>query len=392
MNSVLIVSGDKDLVESIQSGVAAKLRRMNFDVYFSRAESGIKAEKILNAGPMDIVVADLDLSEMDGFDLLVFLNNHHPYVPVIVMSSAATPELETKLEAIGTLQLMSKPVVAEELAYLIKDGLELSAPDKKHHCVTVGSLIHLLELEKASCVLQVMQNGDDIGYMYFYDGELYDAEIGDRSGGDAVLELISFEDVRLNLKKAPQERVPRRLETPFLSLLLEALKFKTETLEALRRKGGGEDSIFRKDGAAGAPAATDWKNRPDADVLEKNIRTAKLYNMLRGMSEKIEGAIALQIIGNGGVKVASCNPSGVKVDAFMAKHGMVIRLIELSVKDVSGLGGLEEHIIQTRHAVSLTRRLFDAYYLTVMAAEGAAPEDLRRVIAAYADNLKATLT
>jgi len=50
------------------------------------------------------------MPEMDGFELLAYLNSYFPSIPAIAMSAFSTPGLEERLQAFGTLRFLSKPM------------------------------------------------------------------------------------------------------------------------------------------------------------------------------------------------------------------------------------------------------------------------------------------
>ena len=73
-------------------------------------QNGKKAVEILESGPVDLVVADLRMPEMDGFELPVYLNSRFPSIPAIVMSAYCAPELKERPQTFGTLRFLSKPM------------------------------------------------------------------------------------------------------------------------------------------------------------------------------------------------------------------------------------------------------------------------------------------
>jgi CheY-like chemotaxis protein len=52
---------------------------------------GKEAVQILDATGVDLVVTDLRMPKMDGFELLAHMSGNYPDIPVIVMTAYGTP-------------------------------------------------------------------------------------------------------------------------------------------------------------------------------------------------------------------------------------------------------------------------------------------------------------
>ena len=116
MKYVLIVDDEESLLLTIQAGFDGY--RDAFEVVTAR--NGKEAIKVLESLPISLVVTDLKMPEMDGFELLGYLKNDFPQIPVIVMTAFGTPEIETRLSQGGMIRMLEKPVDFEELTQLIQ--------------------------------------------------------------------------------------------------------------------------------------------------------------------------------------------------------------------------------------------------------------------------------
>ncbi len=79
---ILLVEDDPDSREVI----AMLLISQGYDV--STAENGLAALSQLNREVPDIVISDLNMPEMSGFELLSVVHSRWPSVPVIAMSAS----------------------------------------------------------------------------------------------------------------------------------------------------------------------------------------------------------------------------------------------------------------------------------------------------------------
>jgi len=98
------------------------------DVEFLEAENGVEAIEKLKATPVDLVVSDLHMPEMDGVELLKKIKSSPRFyeIPVIIISSAANPKKVEELKSLLALAVLSKPVSPASVSEAIKPLLENS--------------------------------------------------------------------------------------------------------------------------------------------------------------------------------------------------------------------------------------------------------------------------
>jgi len=126
MPSILVVEDD----ERFRNLIGEILHLESYDV--SLAGSGKEAVRFCQERPPDLVITDLLMPEMDGFELIRSLRQSHPNLPLLVISGASDSLLKeaTELGAVGSLQ---KPFREEELlalvARILKEGRLASSKD-----------------------------------------------------------------------------------------------------------------------------------------------------------------------------------------------------------------------------------------------------------------------
>ena len=72
------------------------------------AENGDKALKILESTQVDLVITDLKMPVLNGYDLISHMRKKYSSIPVIVVSSFLYPESETRLRALGVTRYIDK--------------------------------------------------------------------------------------------------------------------------------------------------------------------------------------------------------------------------------------------------------------------------------------------
>ena len=94
MKTVLIVDDEKLFLASLTEGLAS----YGGDFQVITAHNGKQAIDIMNSHSVDLVVTDLKMPMVEGFQFLVHLINEDFNLPIIVMTAFATPEIENQLK------------------------------------------------------------------------------------------------------------------------------------------------------------------------------------------------------------------------------------------------------------------------------------------------------
>ncbi len=98
----------------VLKGLQRSLRKMRAEWNTAFASSSKEALDILDQQPMDVIVSDLKMPEMDGMQLLTEVKNRHPHVVRIILSGHT--EHEVTLRSVQYAhQNLTKPCDAEVL-------------------------------------------------------------------------------------------------------------------------------------------------------------------------------------------------------------------------------------------------------------------------------------
>lgn len=115
--NLLLVDDDRHVLDSM----ADWLREQDFDVVEASYLSD--AVRLVDELAFDLVLSDIRLTDGDGFDFLSHCREHHRHLPVILITGYGT--VETGIEALraGAFDLLTKPLIDEELLIAINRGL-----------------------------------------------------------------------------------------------------------------------------------------------------------------------------------------------------------------------------------------------------------------------------
>lgn len=157
MKNVLIVDDERSFLGLLEEGF--KSYRDQFTV--ATAENGRQAVEHLRTRPVDLVVADIKMPQMDGFELLSYLKEFHPGIPVILMTAFGTHDIEERLRAMGASQFLEKPLdfevltgkIVEELAETMNQQEGVPAQPRRRATRVLACGPHFNSPELAAAVL-----------------------------------------------------------------------------------------------------------------------------------------------------------------------------------------------------------------------------------------------
>jgi DNA-binding NtrC family response regulator len=100
--------------------LAKRLTLRRFNVY--TATRAARAFDTLAANPIDVVVLDVRMPEVDGIDATRTIKTSHPLVEVILLTGHASMEASLEGMKMGAFDYLLKPVNLDELVYKIEDA------------------------------------------------------------------------------------------------------------------------------------------------------------------------------------------------------------------------------------------------------------------------------
>ncbi|MBQ4845440.1 sigma-54 dependent transcriptional regulator [Pseudoalteromonas sp. MMG005] len=116
--TILLVDDDHALAELLA------MRLLANGYHTLCAHRGTQALKILRQEVIDIVITDLKMAHMDGFELFDNIKKHHIGLPVIMMTAhGSIPDAVDAIQQ-GFLSFLSKPIDSQALLSTIENALE----------------------------------------------------------------------------------------------------------------------------------------------------------------------------------------------------------------------------------------------------------------------------
>ncbi len=220
-SKVLVVDDEETLTWSMTKTLAKDTGKYELII----ANTGADALQILKKGPIDVVVTDIRMPDLDGLDLLSFVREKYPSTKVIIMTAYGSPEVQKEATKRGSYYYLEKPFEISDIRTLI-----LKALDEERRGGFVGQVVdlQLVDIIQMGCLgrfsmsLSVSQ-GNEEGLIYFKNGDITHAELGDLEGKDALYTMLAWNEGRFNSQMGispPKETITDQWE----HLLLEGMR------------------------------------------------------------------------------------------------------------------------------------------------------------------------
>jgi CheY-like chemotaxis protein len=230
MTCVLIVDDDPEQARAL-SRLLSKLRP---DLAVLTACNGLAATRLMQEQSVDLVLTDLQMPEMDGFQLLTWVQEHSPETDVFIMSAYGTGQTPAQLSHLGASDYFAKPVDEQAVIARLADAINQSVRGHVHN-VSLASFLQLLEMERKSCTLNVVCN-ERRGVLVVSKGVLVSAHSGELQGEAAAIAIVAWPTPSIVISRETEPSgLPIQSSLGFI--VMEAMRLQDE---AARGASNGE--------------------------------------------------------------------------------------------------------------------------------------------------------
>lgn len=165
------------------------------------AANGLEAVEALRDHTIDLIVTDLEMPLMGGFQLLAHVASHYPAVPVVVLSGVLDDEKRGRVQEMGALRVLSKPPQTDSLRSAM-EALLHRAPDGLFLGMNLFTLLTLVYWEKKTCTLTVHGHNGQSGMLYLREGHLIRATCGTKEDQQAADEILEWDRADVTMMEA----------------------------------------------------------------------------------------------------------------------------------------------------------------------------------------------
>ena len=188
---ILIVDDEEDLTWSI----ARSLRKESEQLEIICVNSGEEALEVLKRFNLDLIISDIRMPGMDGFELLDYVKKTHPSLQVIIMTAWDENEVKKMIDLQSGIFYIEKPFDITKLKQIIYQAVTKSSDKYKGRFIDLNlkNVININCQNKFNGFLNIT-NGKEIGEIHFRSGEIIHAQVGNVEGDNALLNVLNWND------------------------------------------------------------------------------------------------------------------------------------------------------------------------------------------------------
>lgn len=220
------------------------------------ASNGKEALKLIEADLPDIIISDVMMPEMDGFEFYrrLLQSSRTAEIPFIFLSAMNDPAEQLKGLRMGADEYLTKPLNAKNIIKTMNRAIEKAnrLKNSKYEIdfsgnldqVGLNEIVQILEINDKTGELTLSdKTGKPIGVIFFKNGNMFHASSGTLTGKEAFYELASLKNGLFRFFiKSPD--LVENLSDQNMSLLFEASRL-TDEAETLGAMLSGPSARFR---------------------------------------------------------------------------------------------------------------------------------------------------
>lgn len=217
---ILILDDEHDILEIYQEILA----RLPSQPEIHTADAGARAIALLESEPFNLLLVDLRMPTMDGFQVLAIVRRKFPTLRVVVMTAAEDEQFRARAYAMGIDLYLEKPKTGKEIINFV-DCIE-SMLEKEDaggfRGVQSKTLVDIVQLEcltQSSAILKIASAVGE-GRIWIQRGEIIDAAVGELLGKEAFLEMLRWKAGSFEILPNDTPR-PRTIFSSYENLLME---------------------------------------------------------------------------------------------------------------------------------------------------------------------------
>ena len=148
---ILLVEDEKKIADSLQKG----LSEQNYSVEV--AYDGLTGKKLFENGSFDLVILDINLPGMNGYDLCKKIRNRNTYIPIVMLT--ALNATDNKIEGFdaGADDYIVKPFDFKELLVRLRALLK-----RVYQNIPIGNVLKVSDLVMNLDSREVYRSGNGI--------------------------------------------------------------------------------------------------------------------------------------------------------------------------------------------------------------------------------------
>lgn len=239
---ILILDDETDILEIYQEILA----RLPSQPEIVTCDTGSQAIALIESQAFNLMLLDLRMPHMDGFQVLAIVRRKFPSLRVVVMTGADDEQFRARSYAMGIDLYLEKPKTGKEIINFVDaiESLLERTDDGGFRGVQSKTLIDLIQLEcltQSSAILKITTATSD-GRIWVQRGDLIDAVTGEFTGKEALIEMLRWKSGNFEILPHDIPR-PRTIFTNYENLLMETAQLIDESTATVEQAVSDESPL-----------------------------------------------------------------------------------------------------------------------------------------------------
>lgn len=237
---ILILDDEKDILEIYQE----ILTRLPSQPTIEAVDNGAQAIAMLEGQQFNLLLCDLRMPQMDGFQVLAIVRRKFPALRVVVMTGAEDEQFRARAYAMGIDLYIQKPKTGKEIINFV-DCIESLLEREEaggFRGVQSKTLVDIIQLEcltQSSAILKITTASSE-GRIWVQRGEIIDAATNEVAGKEALMEMLGWKTGNFEILPSDTPR-PRTIFGRWESLLMETAQMIDENASQPAEPGEADD-------------------------------------------------------------------------------------------------------------------------------------------------------
>lgn len=220
---ILIVDDEQNITWSMEKYLSKE------GYFIATADSAKKGAELLNASPFDLVITDMKMPDVDGFQFLNWIKKNHNKSKVVIMTAFGSTTIRDEARKIGAYRYFEKPVDLNQLRKFINETLADKGFTGNILDIDLFDFVQMIILARKQKLISITDPVTmQMGLLYLKGGDVVHAECGQMQGEQAFFTIMAMKSGIFS--DMPWIDPPTRtINAPFNHLLMEAARIQDES-------------------------------------------------------------------------------------------------------------------------------------------------------------------
>lgn len=220
---ILIVDDEDNITWSMEKYLSKE------GYFIATADSAKKGAELLNASPFELVITDMKMPDVDGFQFLNWIKKNHPKSKVVIMTAFGSPSIRDEAKKIGAYRYFEKPVDLNQLRKFINETLADKGFTGNILDIDIFDFVQMVLLSRKQKLISITDPiSMQMGLLYLKHGDVIHAEVGSAQGEQAFYTIMAMKSGIFS--DMPWIEPPlRTINAPFNHLIMEAARIQDES-------------------------------------------------------------------------------------------------------------------------------------------------------------------